>query len=532
MIRLRQTAALLTMLLAPAVHAQAPPTAVDSMLARVGPIIDGEEKDYFGLFPDVTLSSFVDATIEPVAGGEVQVTIRTARQAEERRLDAQTAMLLSRYVAHYEALHAPNLPSHLSTVERRVELSGLARHQFGDRRIDVVSLPRTDGTMVRGWLLLADDTYAVLHDAEAPFDIAHLDERLTAVPLRDLDGTVVLLHGEVGALVEAGIGLGAQVLLASLAYAQGSDVSNPLTAGYTAGGTALIGGGLRLMRRTQINQAVGLPAPLLGARVAREVRAWRNALPALAPQARQSPSLSARARSRIHVMVSTAWQPGTSGAVPLDAEAVVARRRFDLETESAPEQVGGRFGVDVTLALSPRWHIGAEATIHQQTQSLDLPERSAEIGRTVTLDQLVERVSQRPGGALFGGVTLGNQRVGSLTGRIELGVGVAYRSAQVEGAFRATAAQPSPAPFRANTVLSYTHSASTFVPYARLAYDWYATPVTSLTLRATWAPGHELVVPEQRYRVESGFNTWDAARPEHRFTFSPLTLSFGLRTHV
>lgn len=507
-------------------------TAIDSMLARIGPVVDGEEKDYFGLFPDVPLSGFVDATIEPVASGEVQVTIRTARRAEERRLDAQTATLLSRYVAYYEVLRAPNSPSHLSTVERRIELTGLARHQLDSREVGVQSLPLIDGTMARGWLLLIDDEYAVLHDADAPFDLDRLDERLTAIPLGQLSGTVPLLHGKIGALIEAGIGLGAQAVLASLAYTRESDVSDPLTAGYTAGGTALVGGGLRLLRRAQIDRAVGLPNPLLDARVPREVRAWRSTLPVLAPEARQSPSLSVQAGSRIHVMILGAWQPGMGGTVPLDAEAVVGRRQFDLETETEPEQINGRVGVDVTLALSPRWHVGAEATVYRWTQSLGLPELSPDIGRTVTLDQLAERVSRKPDGALFGGVTLGDGRVGSLTGRIELGAGVAYRSAQAEGAFRATAAQPSPSPFRANTVRSYVHTASTFVPYARLAYDWFATPVTSLALRATWAPGHSLTVPEQRYQVESDFDTWKAVRPEHSFAFSPLTLSFGLRTHL
>ena len=137
-------------------QAQAPPTAVDSMLARIGSTIDPSEKAYFGLFPEITLSSFVDATLEPLPSGEMQVVIRVPGRTDERRLDAETTTFLARYVVYYEALRAPNVTPDLARVDRNVRLSGLGRHAYDRSSEKPMEVGTRDGQTIRGWLLFAD----------------------------------------------------------------------------------------------------------------------------------------------------------------------------------------------------------------------------------------------------------------------------------------------------------------------------------------------------------------------------------------
>ncbi len=511
--------------------AQVPATAVDSMLARVGTTVDASEKDYFGLFPEVALSSFVDATFEPLPSGEMQVVVRTPRRTDERRLDAETVAYLARYVTHYEALNAPNLPSHLSTVGRRVELSGLARHQLGDQTPSTFSLDRSDGTTVQGWLLLADDEYLLLHDADAPFDLARLDERVTAVPTSELRRITTVVKGQRGAFVEAGVGLALQAVASSLSYSRRRDLSDPISAGYALGSASLGSGMFWILRNARGTRLAQNPVPLLDARIPSAVQAWRDGLPDAALRS-QATALTPAPRSRVNLMISVPWQAEADGVVRLNAKAIATNREFNIEAESAPEQVTGRISIDATVALSRRIHAGAQVTVHHQPEPLGVPMSSTSIGRTVIVDQLVERISRNPDGAIFGGITLGGNRVGTLSGRVEIGGGVAYQSASVEGAFRATAAQPRPSPFRGNTVRGYTFSDDALVPFGRIAYDWYVTPVTSFSIIATWAMAHDLVVPEQQIAVEIIDSRWEAVQPEHRITLSTWGLSFGLRTHL
>jgi hypothetical protein len=83
-----------------------------------------------------------------------------------------------------------------------------------------------------------------------------------------------------------------------------------------------------------------------------------------------------------------------------------------------------------------------------------------------------------------------------------------------------------------DAVALYREEQSGLHPYARVSYDFFVTPITSISLRAAFVPQPDLEVPEQNASIAFRGNTWSATQGAYSYGTSPVTLGFGLRTHL
>jgi hypothetical protein len=268
-------------------------------------------------------------------------------------------------------------------------------------------------------------------------------------------------------------------------------------------------------------------AALLRSLVPPEFARWRDGLSSSGVD--WLPLRERTIRPLLHVMISSPFQPTVSGSVRRNA--VQTRRGTLVENDvygSDPSITSGRAGVDVTLNPVRFVHIGAEAYWNRAEEEETLEERNTRL----PLFQQYENLVLDDTWAVFAGLTLGDGTTRWAKSRLEIGGGVAYVGASVVGAFVASLATPTTLPLGDDPGQTYSASESGYVPYGRIAYDFAVTPVSSFSVKLTYAQQPDVVIPEFSADVSQGILRWTTTQPEHTYTFSPLSLSFGLRTHL
>ncbi len=519
-------------------------TALDSLIARVGTTIEPSEKVYFGLFPDIPLNEFNGATIKALPEGDVQVAMDLRRGGTERRLSPEMALLLARHVVYYEVMRAPSSPAWADRLSGDVRRSGLARLRTEAPTGPPLTIRTRRGDTVRGWVVHADSTYLTLYPADRPFDLWNLEEHaiaLSAASIEYIAFSSPILAASLD-YAEAATSLTIQAASAFLAYQTESDLGNAvygggmavLAAGVSGGAWAVqerYGAERNAVRGERAAYIRALPqlreAAFLRTLVPLEFTRWHDTLPSA--DLEWQPFRERAIRPLLHVMISSPLQPAVSGSVRRNA--VQTRRGTLVENDifgSEPSIKSGRAGVDVTLNPIRFIHIGAEAYWNRAEEEQMLEERNTRSPLFLQYENLVLDDTW----AVFAGVTLGDGTTRWVKSRLEIGGGVGYVGASVVGAFVASLATSSTLPFADDPGQRYSASESGYVPYGRIAYDFAVTPVTSFSVKLTYAQQPDIVLPEITADVSQGILRWTTTKPEHTYTFSPWSLSFGLRTHL
>ncbi len=521
-------------------------TAVDSMVARVGTTIDPSEKAYFGLFPGVELANFTQATLDPVEGGELVVTIQTAQGSEEKRLSQDVAQTMSRYVAQYEAIRTPNPTPLALRIHREMIVSGLGRHAFEPFEGRPIEVETRAGRRAQGWIVYADDDRLVLYPADRPFDVRKLGENALVFASADLARVQSQSRVPRGlsAPFEVGASLAIQAAGAFLAYQGNADQGDAaigagivLTSALTATTLGLVDAAARRGtsgRGSRQSQNASTTAPFaerafFAERTPSELDTWLASLPAVPPMPDAPLVVSARRRFA-HVRFDSPYRPTTSSDLTRISTASLNGRDFDVTLDRSSTTVKGRAGGEIVVSPIALLHVGAEA-YWNASDSQSRPESPGSEAGQFRSEDRPEQVTTQPDWAVFGGLSFGGDGSRALQSRVEVSGGVAYRGVEVSSYFPATLATPEvSAPEEAFTF--YSASQSGIYPYARLSYDFFVTPITSLSIKATLVQQPDFVIDAQSADLAFRGNSWATQQPEHTYTFSPLSLSFGLRTHL
>ncbi len=519
-------------------------TAVDSMLARIGTTVDGSEKAYFGLFPDVPLSSFDEATLEPMPSGEMHVIIHRPRGDEERRLSPDVALMMSRYVTYYEALRAPGATAALRRIDREMTLAGLGRHAYERSSLRSIEVGTRDGQTIRGWLLFADYERLILHTSDRPLDLWNLDTHTSVVAAPNIlrVGRTTSRLRRALPYLEAGVGLAAQRVFAQRAYDGNADLGDAgaaqlsaVVSAITAGSFGLLNRQLREKRPTPENVSLMTrrmaPRAFFAQRSPAEFVAWLSALPAAPLPAPLPPEPPRRARWRVHVMAAAPYRAAPDGIVTRNASATLRGRQIDGLYESVPRTASGRGGGELVVNPIRLVHVGGEMYWNRtldELPALVVGRDNGDVLNRPTPETLIPETEW----AAFAGVSLGDGSARWLRSRIEVSGGVAYRGQRVSSSFPVTLATPEVRTVPPDFVQSYRAEQSGHHPYGRIVYDFFATPVTSLSFKATYVPQSDFVIGAQEAAYTFSGNSWAVDQPEHTYTFSPWSLSFGLRTHL